>query len=277
MKDTFYFSHDYNCRSDVKIKKLVRTHGTSGYGIYWMLIEDLYNNANALPLDYDGIAYELRCDCDIVKSVINDFELFVIDGDTFGSLSVQKRLSDRDEKSKKARESASKRWGSKDDNTNAMRSHSDSNAIKERKEKEIKGKETKDNALHANIVEGFSFEDLIEVYPKVNSHKVETLALFNNLDLDEKKKCITFANQLQQIWKQNGIQDKYQFMKSCHTFVELKMFNGKPEDIFPREISTEIKELNYAHEDLELMKRIEERKLERLNKRKQYEETIKHQ
>ena len=152
-------------------------------------------------------------------------------------------------------------------------------AITKEEEKNREKEEKKEERvlISSSTDVGSSFEELIEVYPKVSSHKVETVALFNNLDLDEKKKCVTFAKQLQQIWKQNGVQDKYQFMKSCHTFVELKMFNGKPEDIFPREISTEIKELNYAHEDLELMKRIEERKLERLNKRKQYEETIKHQ
>jgi DNA-binding Lrp family transcriptional regulator len=151
-------------------------------------------------------------------------------------------------------------------------------ATKEEEEKKVKEEKKEERDFISSSTDvGSSFEELIEVYPKVNTHKVETVALFNNLNLNEKKKCITFAKQLQQIWKQNGVQDKYQFMKSCHTFVELKMFNGKPEDIFPREISTEIKELNYAHEDLELMKRIEEKKLERLNKRKQYEETIKHQ
>ena len=67
MKDTFYFTHDYNCRSDIKIKKLIRQHGPTGYGIYWMLIEDLYNNSNEMPTDYDGIAYELRCDINICR------------------------------------------------------------------------------------------------------------------------------------------------------------------------------------------------------------------
>jgi hypothetical protein len=273
MKDTFYFAHDYNCRSDVKIKKLIRTYGTNGYGIYWILVEDLYNNANALPLDYDGIAYELRCDIEVIKSIVNDFELFVIDGDLFGSSSIENRLEARNEKSKKARESASKRWNKDITDANAMRTHSDSNAKKERKEKEIKGNEIKETLSDTS----FSFEDLIELYPKTNTHTSETIPLFKNLNLDERKKCISFAKELQQIWQQNGIKDKYQYMKSCHTFVQLKMFNGKAEDIFPREISTEIKELKYAHEDVELMKKLEEMKLKRLNKRKQYEETNEHQ
>lgn len=135
-KDTFYFSHDYNSRNDEKIKFLLRKHGITGYGLFWAIIEDLYNNANALRTDYEGIAYDFRVECEIVKSVINDFDLFVFDGDTFGSLSVQKRLDERDSKSIKARQSASKRWT----NANAMQSQCEGNAIKERKEKEIKEK-----------------------------------------------------------------------------------------------------------------------------------------
>ena len=76
-KDTFYFSHDYNARSDDKIKNLIRKHGVAGYGIFWCIIEDLYNNANALRLDYEGIAYDLRADCETIKSIINNFDLFL--------------------------------------------------------------------------------------------------------------------------------------------------------------------------------------------------------
>jgi hypothetical protein len=148
-KDTFYFSHDYNSRNDEKIKFLLRKHGLVGYGLFWAIIEDLYNNANALQSDYEGIAYDYRIDADVVKSIINDFDLFVFDGETFGSLSVQKRIDERDSKSVKARESAHKRWT----NANAMQTQCDSNAIKERKVKEInekkvnKVKETKETVV----------------------------------------------------------------------------------------------------------------------------------
>jgi len=109
-KDTFYFSHDYNARADDKIKCLVRKHGILGYGIFWAIIEDLYNNANAMRLDYEGIAYDLRTDEIIIKSIINDFDLFVIKDCYFGSISVQKRLEERNKKSSKASDSAKIRW-----------------------------------------------------------------------------------------------------------------------------------------------------------------------
>jgi len=135
-KQTFYFSHDYNVRNDEKIKILIRKHGMIGYGIYWAIVEDLYNNANALRTDYDGIAFDLRVDSEIVASVVQDFDLFEISGNFFGSKSVKRRLDERNIKSVKARESASYRWS----NANALRPESDRNAIKERKGKESKGK-----------------------------------------------------------------------------------------------------------------------------------------
>lgn len=143
MKETFYFSHDYNARFDEKIKRLLVKHGFLGYGVYWAIVEDLYQNANAMRTDYECIAYELRVNEDCIRSIINDFDLFEIEGDVFGSLSVQRRLDERAKKSKKARESALYRWNKNKENANAMRQQCDSNAIKESKGKESKRKESK--------------------------------------------------------------------------------------------------------------------------------------
>lgn len=140
-KDTFYFSHDYNVRNDIKIKKLINKHGFLGYGLFWAIIEDLYNNTNVLPLDYECIAFDLRTNPDVIKSIINDFDLFVIENDIFGSLSVERRLTERNEKSLKARESVLKRWNKTKKDTNVLQTNYDSNTIKERKVKE--NKETK--------------------------------------------------------------------------------------------------------------------------------------
>jgi len=98
-KLTFYFSHDYNARNDEKIKVLIRKHGMIGYGIYWSIVEDLYHNANALRTDYEGIAFDLRAQCDVVKSVVEDFNLFEVSENFFGSKSVQRRLDEVNSKS----------------------------------------------------------------------------------------------------------------------------------------------------------------------------------
>ena len=140
MNDTLYFSHNYNARLDEKIKPLIRKHGMTGYGVFWAIIEDLYNNANALQTDCERIAYELRTDEKTVKSIINDFKLFEIKGDFFSSPSVAERLKIKVEKSTKARESAQNRWGK---NANAMRTQCEriANASKNHANKEINKKD----------------------------------------------------------------------------------------------------------------------------------------
>jgi len=43
-----------------------------GYGVYWSIVEDLYQNANALPMDTEGIAFDYRVSENIVDFIIND-------------------------------------------------------------------------------------------------------------------------------------------------------------------------------------------------------------
>jgi uncharacterized phage protein (TIGR02220 family) len=203
MKETFYFSHDYASRSDEKIKKLIYKHGMEGYGIYWAIIEDLYLNGNKLETDYDILAYDLRCDSDTYKSIVENFDLFKIGENNFSSVSVKKRLQLRDAKSKKARESVNKRWNKGyERNTNVIRpvkrSQYDSNTIKESKVKDSKtdidssklldlfnsilGKKTKvvsDKAkkqLKARFKEGYTKEDIIQAIRNASddSHHRET-------------------------------------------------------------------------------------------------------
>jgi len=160
MANTFYFSHDYNAMQDPKINELLMNHGFEGYGIFWALIEYLYLNENYLKCDYKKLAYKFRMDEAKLKSVINDFGLFVIDGENFYSNSINRRLGIRNEKAEKAKKSAEKRWGNSSNNANALKNDANASeihanaseihanalkndAIKERKGKEIKLKENK--------------------------------------------------------------------------------------------------------------------------------------
>ena len=188
-KDTFYFSHDYNARNDIKIKHLLSKFGYEGYGIYWALIEDLYNNTNVLRLDYETLSYDLRCSVDIVKSIINNFDLFVIDGEIFGSHSVQRRLEERNAKSEKARESAHKRWNKTENYTNVLPTQNECNAIKESKgneKKEIKEKEHKEEHSDFEILEQYPFEEFWNTYDKKNKRE-SCEKKFNKLTEKEKE------------------------------------------------------------------------------------------
>ena len=159
MNDTLYFSHNYNSRNDPKIKDLLAEHGITGYGVFWALIEDLYNNTNVLRLNYKTIAYDLRVDVSVVKSVINDFALFDVNDETFSSKSVGERLKLRQEKSLKASESVKKRWEKYERDTNVLPKKNDAIANKSKRENK-KENNTKD-----------SFQSFWDAYAKKNDRE----------------------------------------------------------------------------------------------------------
>jgi hypothetical protein len=135
MKD--YFSHDYNARNDKEMVKVLMKLNLTGVGLFWCIIEMLYEENGFLLLsECERIAFELRTENEIIKSLINDFILFKNDGIKFWSESVLRRIEIRNNKSITARESAKKRWIEYNGNANALHSHSKGNAIKESKLKE---------------------------------------------------------------------------------------------------------------------------------------------
>lgn len=179
-KETFYFSHDYNSREDEKVKELVFQYGMMGYGIYWALVEMLYQNANALRTNYARIAFDLHQSTHVnVQAIIEDFDLFSFNEDRsfFYSKSIQRRLEKRDEKSKKARESALNRWGKSDGNANASKTQSEPDAIKESKVKENK---VKDNFLLEKETKGEN-QDFLQ------NQKSEDKELFESVNPETEK------------------------------------------------------------------------------------------
>jgi len=127
-----YFSHDYDAREDEKIVDMLSELGYEGYGIYWAIIEMLYKNKGVMQTQYNRIAFALKADLQIVEKVIGAYSLFKFNQTHFWSESVKARLKIRQEKSARARESAYNRWNKTD--ANAMRTQSDCNANKRKKE-----------------------------------------------------------------------------------------------------------------------------------------------
>ncbi|MDR1556812.1 MAG: DUF4373 domain-containing protein [Tannerellaceae bacterium] len=90
-KDVYYFSHDSNARNDNKMVAVRMKHGVAGYGVYFMLIEKLRESADYKCVkDYNIIAFDLRVDASIVKSIVEDFGLFAFteNGECFYSESL---------------------------------------------------------------------------------------------------------------------------------------------------------------------------------------------
>lgn len=79
-KQSYYFSHDSNARNDIKIMKLRRKHGMSGYGIYWCIIEILRDTADykLSTQDIEDIAFQIGEDVEKVTSIVTDFGLFQV-------------------------------------------------------------------------------------------------------------------------------------------------------------------------------------------------------
>lgn len=133
-KDAYYFSHDFNARNDEKITELRYVMGWEGYGIFWAIVEMLWEaTANTMQLDCKRIAFALHCEEHKVRSVICDFKLFTIEGEKFSSESVKRRKEKRDFVSQQRRKAAQKRWDNANAPANAKQAECKSNALKERK------------------------------------------------------------------------------------------------------------------------------------------------
>lgn len=107
-----YFSHDFGARNDEKIVAMLQKCGMAGYGVYWAIVEKLYENDGTLCANYALHAFDLRCEDKLVRQVVVDFGLFEVseDGRTFSSLSVSRRLEAMKTKSEKAAMAARSRY-----------------------------------------------------------------------------------------------------------------------------------------------------------------------
>lgn len=92
MKDTFYFQHDYNARNDPKLQEVLIEHGAMGLGVFWCIIEQLYEQGGRLPLrSCKSIAFALHVEFEVVESIVRNFDLFETDDTHFWSNSAQAR------------------------------------------------------------------------------------------------------------------------------------------------------------------------------------------
>tara|TARA_R110002020_G_scaffold49786_2_gene141391 strand:- start:8 stop:700 length:693 start_codon:yes stop_codon:yes gene_type:complete len=134
--------------------------GMESYGIFWAVLEMLFTEENKLCIDdYDSLAFGLQCDPKILKQVIEDFDLFVIENNCFYSKRLKNQIETINNKSNKAKENASKRWS----NTTAMQTHSDRNANKVNKTINKINKNIKERILDfkksIQSIEGISDDD----------------------------------------------------------------------------------------------------------------------
>ncbi|HKM00696.1 MAG TPA: DUF4373 domain-containing protein [Sedimentibacter sp.] len=167
MKKTNYFSHDSNARNDDKILAVRMEFGAEGYGIYFMLLERLREDSKYMSIrDYNMIAFDFRTSVDKIKSIVEDFGLFIFteDGNYFYSENFNERMSIKDEKTEKrsiaGRKGMASRYAKKQQNDNNVITkldNLDNNVITDEeknltsKVKERKEKKRKENNTFTNV------------------------------------------------------------------------------------------------------------------------------
>lgn len=112
-----YFQHDHNARRDPKIKNLLayfrRTaneeKAKSALLIYWWIIEDMH--VDDYPVNkLEAFADDYRCDVELLKSILEDFELFRIENECYISDRVLRNLKEQEDKIEQKQSAANIRW-----------------------------------------------------------------------------------------------------------------------------------------------------------------------
>ena len=146
MKDTFFFPHDFGARNDPKLQNVLMEYGCEGLGVFWCVVEQIYEQGGSLPLaNCKSIAFALHVDCKVVESIVKDFNLFGTDGEIFWSESINNRLTKRAEIAEKRKNAAFHRWNKPQNNANAQSDNANAEHCNAIKGKERKGKENKEN------------------------------------------------------------------------------------------------------------------------------------
>lgn len=215
-KETYYFSHDYNARNDIKLQNLLAGQGVAGIGVYWCIIEMLYEQGGTYPLAYKSIAFTLRTDEELIRAVIEDFDLFERSDKKFWSKSVKNRLKEKQKISEKRKQASLSRWknnvSKKNEqleisenqeqipDANALHMQCTCNAIKgkESKVKEIE-KENEENTIKEKSRTRFSPPSVEEVNNYIMS-KGYNLSAENFCDFYESKGWFVGSNKMKD-WK----------------------------------------------------------------------------
>jgi hypothetical protein len=120
VKEAYYFPHDSNARNDERMINVRLKYKMEGYGIYFAIIERLRESDGYMGVrDYNNIAFDLRVDTSVIKSIIEDFGLFVFtdDGKYFYSESLTRRMqpleNQKRQRENAGKKSAEKRWKGK--------------------------------------------------------------------------------------------------------------------------------------------------------------------
>ena len=106
-----YINHKISNRSEYVFRKLIERKGAAAYGVYWYILEELYESGGKMLFEeIESISNALCVRKDFVASVIKSFSLFQYDSDSFWSDEVIEQIEKRQKLKDKRKEAANKRW-----------------------------------------------------------------------------------------------------------------------------------------------------------------------
>lgn len=106
-----YINHKISNRSEYIFRKLIERKGAAAYGVYWYVLEELYESGGRMLFEeIESISNALCVRKDFVASVIKSFSLFQYDSDSFWSDEVIEQIEKRQKLKEKRKEAANKRW-----------------------------------------------------------------------------------------------------------------------------------------------------------------------
>jgi hypothetical protein len=125
MKETFYFSHDYNARNDEKILELRSEFGPEGYAAFFMMLESMAeNDDNGLNREAIGglsLGYGIPRDrLDVIIEKCINLKLFYLEDGRFFSKRMIDHKNLRKSLSEAGKNGAKKRWENKGSDSQAI-------------------------------------------------------------------------------------------------------------------------------------------------------------
>ena len=113
-KNENWFKHDFRAREDKKLLKLKMKYKSSApIGVFWQLVEMIYENEGEMELDIELLAFQLSESEDMIKDIIE--QCFILSDYGLTHETIIEQLELRKEKyelkSQKGKEAADKRWG----------------------------------------------------------------------------------------------------------------------------------------------------------------------
>ena len=112
MMSNEWFRHDYNAHDDIKQKRILKAVGLAGIGLYWYLVEIIYQNGGQMADDDIRLEAELVGGLDLLKS-LQEFNLLSLDDGIWSCKRITDELKFKEENKQKKSEAGKKGMASR--------------------------------------------------------------------------------------------------------------------------------------------------------------------